>query len=57
MWIHAHSSLTYKYYGSRRPTLNRNWLEALGGVTANSPEGLHVVPEPAEDPLDRIEGP
>ncbi|HKT56933.1 MAG TPA: ATP-dependent DNA ligase [Microbacterium sp.] len=48
VWIHAHASLTYKYYGSRRPSINREWLEALG-YTANSPEGLHIVPEPAEE--------
>lgn len=47
VWVHPHASLVYKYYGSRRPTLNRAWLEALS-QTANSPGGLHVVPEPPE---------
>jgi hypothetical protein len=33
----------------RAPSLNRAWIEALA-VTANSPNGLYVIPEPAEVP-------
>lgn len=47
VWLHPRCSLVYKYYGSRRPNLNVAWIEALT-FTANSPAGLHVVPEPAE---------
>lgn len=46
VWIHPRCSLVYKYSGSRQPSVNREWLEALT-YTANSPAGLHVVPEPA----------
>jgi hypothetical protein len=46
IWIHPHCSLVYKYYGSRRPQLNAAWIDALA-YTANSPAGLHLVPEPA----------
>lgn len=47
VWMHPNASLVFKFYGSRRPQLNRAWLEALA-YTANSPHGLHVVPEPPE---------
>lgn len=46
VWVHPRSSLVYKFYGSRTPTLNRAWLEALTH-TANSPAGLYVIPEPS----------
>lgn len=48
VWVHPNSALTFKYYGSRQPSINRKWLEALE-FTANSIGGLHVVPEPPED--------
>lgn len=47
VWVHAGSSLVYKYHGSRQPSVNRDWIEALA-FTANSPGGLYLVPEPAE---------
>lgn len=48
VWVHPRSNLVFKFNGGRPPTLNRAWLEALMS-TANSPTGLYVVPEPAED--------
>lgn len=54
VWVHPQASLVYRYYGSRQPSLNRAWLEALTH-TANAPSGLYVVPEPpegTEPPLD-----
>ena len=48
IWLHPRSVLVYKYYGSRRVPLNPAWLGALT-YTANSPQGLYVVPEPAPD--------
>lgn len=47
VWIHAGSSLVFKFAGSRQPAVNRDWIEALA-FTANSPSGLYLVPEPAE---------
>src|SRR3954454_10680025 len=47
VWIHPRCPLVYKFYGSRRPSLNRAWVDALA-YPANSPAGLYVVPEPAE---------
>lgn len=53
VWIHAASSMVFKYFGSRAPAINRAWVEALT-FTANSPSGLYVVPEPAEgSPVER----
>lgn len=47
VWLHPHADLSWKFYGSRQPSLNRAWLDALSQV-ANSSSGLYVVPEPAE---------
>ena len=47
VWLHPRVALVYKYYGSRRPALNRAWVDALM-YNANSVTGLYVVPEPPE---------
>jgi hypothetical protein len=47
VWIHAGSSLVFKYHGSRQPSISRDWIDALA-FTANSPSGLYLAPEPAE---------
>ncbi len=47
VWIHPGSSIVYKYYGSREPSINRAWVDALA-FTSNAPTGLYLVPEPAE---------
>lgn len=47
VWLHAASDLVYKYHGSRQPSINRAWVDALA-FTANAPSGLYLVPEPAE---------
>lgn len=45
VWLHPGISLAYKYFGSKVPTLNRDWVEALSH-SANSATGLQVVAEP-----------
>lgn len=45
VWLHPHATLHFRYHGSRRPELNRDWLEALT-VVANSNTGLYLIPEP-----------
>ncbi|QIG38761.1 ATP-dependent DNA ligase [Microbacterium sp. 4R-513] len=45
VWLHSNCAMAFKYYGSRQPQLNRQWLEALA-YTANQQTGLYVVPEP-----------
>jgi len=47
IWIHPHASISYKFYGSRQAAINRAWLDELT-ASANSPAGLHVVPEPPD---------
>lgn len=47
VWVHAGSALVFKYHGSRQPSINRAWVDALA-YTANSPSGLYLVPEPTE---------
>lgn len=50
VWLDASIPMTFKYFGSSRPpAFNRAWLEALAH-TANLPAGLHLVPEPADEP-------
>ncbi len=49
VWIQPGSSLVFKYFGSRQPSINRAWIESLA-FTANSPSGLYIVPEPHEAP-------
>lgn len=49
IWVHSGANIAFKYHGSRTPAMNRAWLEALA-VTANSVNGLHVVPEPPDEP-------
>lgn len=45
VWLHPQAAIVFKFHGSRQPTLNRTWLEALTH-TANSGSGLYLVPEP-----------
>lgn len=45
VWVHAGSSLVFKYAGSRQPSINRAWVDALA-YTSNAPTGLYLVPEP-----------
>jgi hypothetical protein len=47
IWLHPTVPLIYSYLGSRTPTINRHWIEALM-TSANSVAGLQIVPEPSE---------
>jgi hypothetical protein len=49
IWMHPAIPLVYDFVGSSSPTINREWLNALM-ESANSPGGLRLVPEPAEQP-------
>jgi hypothetical protein len=46
IWLHPAIPLIYKYYGGRMPRVNRYWIDQLS-VTANSPGGLQILPEPS----------
>jgi hypothetical protein len=45
IWLHPGIPIAYKYFGSRSPALNPEWIEALMSAV-NSSGGLQVVPEP-----------
>lgn len=47
IWIHPRVDLWFSFVGSRRPTLNRTWIDALM-LTANSVDGLRLVEEPPD---------
>jgi hypothetical protein len=47
LWIHPTIPLYFKFHGSRQAAINRSWIDALM-LTANSPGGLHIIPEPNE---------
>lgn len=47
IWLHPAMSLRFKYTGSVPVELNRAWLDVLA-VSADSSQGLGVLPEPAE---------
>jgi hypothetical protein len=47
VWMHPGASIAFTYTTMRPAELNRRWLEALA-YAANSPMGLHLVPEPEE---------
>lgn len=47
VWVHPGSSLVFKYHGSRQPSVNRAWIDALA-YSSNAPGGLYLVPEPSE---------
>jgi hypothetical protein len=45
LWIHPTIPLHYKYNGGRPPAINRVWVDELM-LTANTPAGLQITPEP-----------
>ena len=54
IWIHPTIALEYRYDTTVPAVLNRSWLEALT-ISANTPAGMQLVPEPAmraEAPLE-----
>ncbi len=45
IWIDAAIPLYFKYFGSRMPEINRDWLELLT-QSSHSSQGLQLVEEP-----------
>jgi len=45
IWINPALPLVFKYYGSRMPAVNREWLQLLE-QSSNSPGGLQIIDEP-----------
>lgn len=48
VWLHPELPLVFKYFGSKMPRINPDWIHALT-ASANSNGGLQLVPEP--DPV------
>jgi hypothetical protein len=46
IWVHPHIPLSFKFFGSRAPAINREWIDELM-LLANTPAGLHLIPEPS----------
>jgi hypothetical protein len=49
IWIDAAIPMYFKYYGSKAPTINRDWLELLT-LSANSAQGMQFMSEPQGAP-------
>ncbi|GAA2250414.1 ATP-dependent DNA ligase [Herbiconiux moechotypicola] len=47
VWLHPTIPLSFKFYGSRQPAINRAWVESLMQA-ANSTHGLQIIPEPRQ---------
>jgi hypothetical protein len=45
LWIHPAVPIVFHFYGSRKPAMNRAWVEHLMNA-ASGPHGLSVLPEP-----------
>lgn len=54
VWVHCASTIVFKYSGSRQPSINRQWIEALA-FTASAPTGLYLVHEPVESVPDQAD--
>ena len=54
VWIHPRCTIAYKFYGGRKPVINRAWVEQMM-LTANSTKGLFVTAEPTTAKSTRIE--
>ena len=49
IWVSPNIPIAFEYFGSKSPLLNRHWVDVLA-KSANSPGGLHLLPEPEADP-------
>lgn len=45
IWVDPSSTLYYRFYGSRVPSINRDWIDVLM-ASANSGGGLYFTAEP-----------
>jgi hypothetical protein len=45
LWIDCAIPLFFRYFGSKSPTINREWIAILA-ESSNSPGGLQFTPEP-----------
>ncbi|HEY2643170.1 MAG TPA: ATP-dependent DNA ligase [Galbitalea sp.] len=45
VWLDASIPLYFKYFGSKPPTINREWIDLLT-QSANSAQGMQLMSEP-----------
>jgi hypothetical protein len=53
IWLNPGIPLRLKFNGSRRISLNMNWVNQLM-ISASSTEGLRLSPEPLEDSAEDV---
>jgi hypothetical protein len=53
-WMDPSVPVQFHFFGSRQPRINRAWVEELMRA-ASGPNGLTIVPEPAEDAAPPVE--
>ena len=53
-WMHPSCDLLFEFSGSRHPTINREWLEALNR-SAQTAMGMSLVPEPPHPFTDAVD--
>jgi hypothetical protein len=53
IWLDPSSTLLYRYFGSRIPSINREWIETLT-ISANSGSGLIFTAEPGTPPPPKV---
>lgn len=46
IWLHPSIPISFKFFGSRPPALNRAWVDELL-MLANTPGGLQITAEPS----------
>ena len=51
IWLHPTIHISFKYFGGRQAAINRAWIDDLM-LAANTPAGLHLVPEPHDTGMD-----
>lgn len=56
VWIHPAVPLEFTFDSSTRPSPNRRWIDALL-YSANSSEGLRIVPEPEDAGIEEDSSP
>ncbi len=55
LWLHPTMQIGYRFFGGKQPSINNAWVELLM-LSANSPGGLHLLPEPAAPPAQTAAG-
>ena len=52
-WMSPSVPIQFHFFGSRPPRINREWVEELM-LIASGPNGLSIVPEPADQAVPAV---